>query len=99
MGGKNKTAIARMKELGVEISENEKGVDFLIPHSFDVTEGVEFGFLLSQLSTHSYPKNFTGLCGVNSTVYSKTSKCPPVHFVESFPHGLKYRIYRKGVKR
>jgi len=96
---KQKTALARLKELGVEITKQEGFYDFLVSHEFDVTEGIEFGFLLAQLNEHEYPNGFDPLCAVDSKIYEKRKEFPPVHFVDSHPHGMQYRVYKKGVKR
>ncbi len=100
---KRQTALERMKELGaIEFREWEKGVDITVPHSMGVTQGIEFGFLLAQLSEHEYPEGFGSLSSSpDSKVYGKPvwGVAPPVHFVESYPHGMKYRVYKKGIKR
>lgn len=92
---KFKTAIARLKELGAEISEQEDAYDLQIPQDLDLTEGVEVGFLLAQISEHDYPDGFSPLSDLETKQY-KTHKGPsPVLFVDSHPHGLQYRVYKK----
>ena len=96
---KRAAALARMRELNVEIKEKERFTNFTLLSSKTTADAVEFGFLLAQLNEHEYPEGFASL-GSNpySKVYGKPvkGKLPPVQFVESYPHGLKYRIFKKG---
>lgn len=93
---KQETSIARLKELGLDVIREQDYFEVDIPSGTDISDGVEIGFLLAQLTDHDYPTGFGPLGGTKSNVYQKIDKAPPVHFVDSYPHGLKYRVYKKG---
>lgn len=99
MTPKQIVALARLKELGVEVADQGAFIDLLIPHGFPEPRCVEFGFLMAQINTHEYPKGFEGMCDVDSKVYEKQKEAPPVHFVDSHPHGMQYRIHLSNPKR
>ena len=92
---KKRFALERLGEIGIELKEDENSYDFTIPHGLIEPRCVEFGFLLAQLTDCEFPDGFSSLSDLDSKIYEKKSKPSPVEFVESYPHGMKYRVYKK----
>ena len=93
---KKKTALERLKEIGIGIyHEDNELIDFMISHDLMPPSYIEIGFLLAQLSDVGYPEGYTTLGDLPSKIYPAIKEQGPVHFVESYPHGLKYRVYKK----
>ncbi|MBN1688418.1 MAG: hypothetical protein JW893_04900 [Candidatus Omnitrophica bacterium] len=93
---KKKVAFERLRELGVKIEELEHFYDFSIPHDLRDPRYIEIGFLLAQLNDdQEYPKGYSILCDLDSKIYSRITEPGPVHFRESYPDFLLYRVYKK----
>lgn len=89
-------AIQRLKELKVKVQVNKDHYQLMIPHKLDSPACIEVGFLMAQLVDTLFPEAFSPLADlVPSAVLAEWSN-PSVQFVESYPHGMKFRIYRQG---
>jgi hypothetical protein len=88
-------AIKRLKELKVSVSvEHEDYIQLLIPHKLVAECFIEVGFLMAQLTEASFPDDYAPIAeSVPSSVLPVWSN-PAVKFVESYPHGMKFRVYR-----
>ncbi|MEZ4666594.1 MAG: HEAT repeat domain-containing protein [Anaerolineae bacterium] len=88
-------AIKRLKELKVSVSvEHEDYIQLLIPHKLVAECFIEIGFLMAQLTEASFPDDYAPIAeSVPSSVLPVWSN-PAVKFVESYPHGMKFRVYR-----
>ncbi|HRE47544.1 MAG TPA: HEAT repeat domain-containing protein [Aggregatilineales bacterium] len=89
-------AIKRLKELKVSVSvEHEDYIQLMIPHKLAAECFIEVGFLMAQLTEASFPDAYAPIAeSVPSSVLPVWSD-PIVEFVESYPHGMKFRIYRR----
>lgn len=88
-------AIKRLKELKVSVSTNhEDYIQLMIPHKLVAECFIEIGFLMAQLTEASFPDDYAPIAeSVPSSVLPVWSN-PAVKFVESYPHGMKFRVYR-----
>lgn len=89
-------ALKRLKELNVDVSTKHDEYDqLMIPHKLVSACFIEIGFLIAQLADFSFPEHYAPLAdNVPSTVLPMWSN-PSIEFVESYPHGMKFRIYRQ----
>jgi hypothetical protein len=87
-------AIKRLKELKVNVSTTHKDyIQLMIPHGLGSASFIEVGFLMAQLTQASFPDNYAPIAdSVLSSVLPVRSN-PVVQFVESYPHGMKFRVY------
>lgn len=89
-------AIQRLKELKVKVQINKDHYQLMIPHKLDSPAFIEIGYLMAQLVDTPFPEAFSALADlVPSAVLAEWSN-PSVQFVDSYPHGMKFRIYRQG---
>jgi hypothetical protein len=89
-------AIKRLQELRVEVYPKENYVQIMIPHKLQSVGLIEIGILMAQLTDIPFPEQYAPLeDAVPSAVLPHRSK-PAIKFVESYPHGMKFRIYRKS---
>jgi hypothetical protein len=88
-------AIKRLKELKVSVSaDHEDYIQLMIPHKLVAECFIEVGFLMAQLTEALFPDDYTPIAeSVPSSVLPVWSN-PAVKFVESYPHGMKFRVYR-----
>lgn len=84
-------ALRRLKELGVVIKEYDDFLNFVIPSELNRPKLVETGFLLAQLDRSRFPEGFAGLSDLAAPPAGKTW----VRYVDSHPHGLEYRVYKR----
>ncbi|MBE7473589.1 MAG: HEAT repeat domain-containing protein [Anaerolineales bacterium] len=96
---KVKVALARLKELKVDVSSlKDNAYTLLIPHELKSPEYVEIGYLMAQLVDVPFPQRYAPLTDVPSLVVPHQRK-PCAEFRDSHPHGLKYRIYNSKHKQ
>ncbi|MFH1367590.1 MAG: hypothetical protein ABII64_00550 [Elusimicrobiota bacterium] len=90
---KKKTALLRMAELGVNIysSIGEDDYTLLVPYGLVATDYIEIGYLISQLVDTEFPDGYGLITDIKSEVIKKQD-VDLVEFVDSHPHGLKYRV-------
>lgn len=98
---KRQKALQRLAELRVRIRSDFKGHDFtvLIPQDLLAPEYLEIGYLLAQLGDEEFPERYQCLSehDDDSAVFPPDrTLAPPVTFIESYPHELKYRITLGG---
>jgi hypothetical protein len=93
LSGGHKMALKRLSELGIDVSSSMGEADFVfnIPHGLSAPVCVEAGFLMAQLCKKRFPDGYGNLSDVVSKVLRK-QKMAEIEFVDSHPHGLKYRI-------
>lgn len=89
-------AIKRLRELKVTVSTQHKDYDHLmIPHDLSGDSFIEVGFLMAQLVEIPFPDHYAPMTDrVSSAVLPQWSS-PVIKFVESYPGGMKFRIYRR----
>lgn len=90
-------AIARLKELGVEVKQLNDDYDLLlIPHELDPTEYIEIGYLMAQLATEgTFPEHYQPLSSVPSKVAAQALD-PSAEFRDSAPAYMKFGVRRLG---
>ena len=88
--------IERLKELKVQVYSDNQGNDqFLVPHKLVSIQFIEIGYLMAQLVDRPFPEHYSPLAEtVESTVLPLWSN-PALDFVDSHPHGMKFRINRQ----
>lgn len=89
-------AIKRLRELKVTVSTRHKDYDqLMIPHNLSGDCSIEVGFLIAQLVEIPFPDHHAPISDrIPSAVLPQWSS-PVVRFVESYPSGMKFRIYRR----
>jgi hypothetical protein len=88
-------AVKRLKELKISVSaDHEDYIQLMIPHKLVAECFIEVGFLMAQLTEASFPDDYAPIAeSVPSSVLPVWSN-PAVEFVESYPHGMKFRVYQ-----
>jgi hypothetical protein len=92
---KRETALQRLAELKVDIysSLTEVNYTLLIPHTLSGPEYIEIGYLLAQLDDAQFPEHYACLSDTATKVFKRQKGAAVnVYFVDSHPHGLKYRV-------
>ena len=91
---KRRAALERLAELGVDVysSLNEVNYTLLIPHNLIAPQYIEIGYLIAQLGDEVFPEMYNCLSDGDSKVFPRRVAHSPVYFVDSHPHGMKYRI-------
>jgi hypothetical protein len=87
-----KLALARLAELGVEVTIEARFYRLLIPHELLSPLYIEIGYLMAQLAG-SFPQAYAPLTDVPSLVLPDRSQ-PQIEFRESYPAYLKYFIQK-----
>lgn len=88
-------AIKRLKELKVSVSTNhEDYIQLMIPHKLATECFIEIGFLMAQLTEASFPDDYAPIAESAPSSVLPVWSNPAVKFVESYPHGMKFRVYR-----
>jgi hypothetical protein len=89
-------AVKRLKELKISVSaDHEDYIQLMIPHKLMAECFIEVGLLMAQLTEEPFPENYAPIAeSVPSSVLPVSSN-PAVKFVESYPHGMKFRVYRR----
>jgi hypothetical protein len=86
--------IKRLKELKCQVYGNNQGdLQVLVPHKLDTPHCVEVGFLMAQLVDIVFPEQYEPLADIVPSAVLPVPSNPAVSFVDSHPHGMKYRIY------
>lgn len=96
---KRKAALERLAELKVDVASSLTGVDYtlMIPRTLQSPEYIEIGYLLAQLGDEQFPEYYACLSDTETKVFKRQKGAPRlVYFVESYPHGLKYRVIPKA---
>ncbi len=88
------TAIARLKELGVEVTPGQGNYKLLIPHNLDSTLYIEIGYLMAQLTDIPFPKRYGPLAEMVPSKAISPSPQPCVEFRDSYPEYMKFFVYR-----
>lgn len=89
-------AIKRLKELKVRVAaDHEDYVELLIPHQLVAECFIEIGFLMAQLTETAFPDGSAPIADSVPSAVLPVGSHPAVRFVESYPHGMKFRVYRK----
>jgi len=86
----------RLEELGVLVRFNEDQNIYTlgIPSDKFSSEYIEIGFLMAQFDNIQFPAEYECLSDTPSNVIPHRKGIhPSTLFVESYPQGLKYRIY------
>jgi|SRR5690606_18525182 hypothetical protein len=88
-------AIKRLKELKVQVTTSQDDyILLMIPHKLLAESFIEVGFLMAQLAEISFPENYAPIAeNVPSAVLPVWSS-PAIEYVDSYPHGMKFRVYR-----
>ena len=91
---KREAALKRLVELKVDVySAGTNDYTLLVLHDLSSPEYIEIGYLIAQLGDEQFPENYSCLSGTETKVFkTKRSDPLPVWFVESYPHGMKYRV-------
>ena len=93
---KREAALKRLAELKVDVySASTNGHDYtlMVPHNLDGPEYIEVGYLMAQLGDEQFPEHYACLSAKETKIFKRRRGDPlPVWFVESYPHGLKYRV-------
>lgn len=93
---KRDAALKRLAELRVDVySATGPGVDFtlIVPHDLSGPEWIEVGYLMAQLGNEQFPHHYACLSDTETKLFKHKRGDPlPVYFVESYPHGMKYRV-------
>lgn len=88
--------IKRLKELRIKVTtEHEEFIQLMIPHELAKECFIEVGFLMAQLTEEAFPGHYAPIAqSVPSSVLPAWPN-PNVKYVDSYPDGMKFRIYRK----
>ncbi len=93
---KREAALKRLAELKVDVySAGANGHDYtlMVPHNLISPEYIEIGYLMAQLGEEQFPENYNCLSDTETKIFKRQPGDPlPVTFVESYPHGMKYRV-------
>lgn len=93
---KRAAALKRLAELKVDVySVSTNGDDYtlLVPHTLISPEYIEVGYLMAQLGNEQFPEHYDCLSDTETTLFNRQRGDPlPVWFVDSHPHGMKYRV-------
>lgn len=98
MNSKREAALKRLVELKVDIySVGAKGngndYTLMVPHDPGGPEYIEIGYLIAQLGDEQFPKHYDCLSSKETKIFKRRRGEPlKVWFVESYPHGMKYRV-------
>lgn len=88
-------AIKRLQELKVSVSTDHEGyVQLMIPHELAAPSFIEVGFLLAQLTDVAFPDHYAPLDDNKPSSVLPLWSNAAVKFVESYLHGMKFRVYR-----
>ncbi|MCL4300945.1 MAG: hypothetical protein KJ077_34750 [Anaerolineae bacterium] len=91
-----KVALERLAELGVRVYSAAGGspdYTLIIPHSLPSRQYIEIGYLMAQLGDEDFPTDYELLSDIASKIeWERPERRYPVEFIDSYPHGLKYRI-------
>lgn len=94
-GTRRDLVINRLKEFGIRVSRDKKNNDqLLVPHKLDSGALIEVGFLMAQLTDIPFPENYSPIADQTASKVFPGWSNPTVEFVESYPHGMKFRIRR-----
>lgn len=89
-------AIRRLKELKVAVSAaQEDCVQLMIPHALLAECFIEIGYLMAQLVDDPFPDHYTPIAEGSPSAVLPAWSSPIVDYVESYPHGMKFRVYRR----
>ena len=95
---KREAALKRLQELKVDIYSvgskgNGKDYTLMVPHDLMDPEYIEIGYLIAQLGDEQFPEYYDCLSSKETKIFKHRRGDPlPVWFVESYPHGMKYRV-------
>lgn len=92
---KRETALKRLAELKIDVYSTNASNDYtlLVPHDLVAPEYIEVGYLIAQLGDEQFPENYSCLSDTETKVFKRQRGDPlPVLFVESYQHGMKYRV-------
>lgn len=92
---RREAALKRLAELKVDVYSSINADDYtlLIPHHLDSPQYIEIGYLIAQLGNEQFPHYYDCLSSIETTVFKRERGDPiQVSFVDSHPHGLKYRV-------
>lgn len=95
---KREAALKRLAELRVDVYSTSPGVNYtlMIPHTLIAPEYIEIGYLLAQLGDEGFPEHYACLSDTETKVFQAQKGDPRwVSCVDSYPHGLKYRVIPK----
>jgi hypothetical protein len=81
------------RQLVIKYGNNQGDLQVLVPHKLDTPHCVEVGFLMAQLVDIVFPEQYEPLADIVPSAVLPAVKNPAVSFVDSHPHGMKYRIY------
>ncbi|MFN8528671.1 MAG: hypothetical protein U0670_08685 [Anaerolineae bacterium] len=91
-----KLAIARLAELGVDISSSADQANFvlMIPFDLPAPDYVEIGYLMAQLGDENFPVDYFYLSFniASNVIPPKPKSGLPVEFADSYPHAMKFRV-------
>jgi hypothetical protein len=89
-------AIKRLKELKVKVAgETDEHISLLIPHNLDAECYIEIGILIAQLTAFSFPEDYAPIAdSVPSAVLPQWPRSA-IEYPDSYPHGMKFRIYHQ----
>jgi hypothetical protein len=97
---RRRAALLRLAELGVDVYSSEGSADYtlMIPHHLPTTSYIDIGYLIAQLGNEEFPEGYEGLADdrPNRVYPGRVRGRPPIEFVDSYPHGLKYRVVPKS---
>lgn len=87
-------ALERLKELKVSVSAEHKDyIQLMIPHKLAAACFIEVGFLMAQLTDVAFPEHYAPLDDNELSSVLPVWSNAAVQFVESYPHGMKFRVY------
>ena len=93
---KHRIVLDRLREIGIKVESFEGFYDVRVPQELIQPRCIEIGFLLAQLNTdNEFPRGYSTLCDLDSKIYPEITAPSPVHFAESYPDFLLYRVYKK----
>lgn len=92
---KTEIAIARLKELGVEVSIENDLYRLMIPHNLQSPLYIEIGYLLAQLNDIPFPESYSPITELVPSRVLPIRSNPTVKFHESYDHGMKFYLLRQ----
>ncbi len=86
--------IQRLKELGVNVSDDKDFDRIYIPHELPQVVYLEIGYLMAQLTDQHFPVGFSPFSDIPSVVIPDLLN-PDIQFRESYPSNMKFMVKRK----